>query len=244
MEGLPPSFHSFSRLPVEVQRAIWYLSLPLRVLEVDEPVFWDMVDDHGIDGLATICTLDHTTWLNRRPPLITRVCRLSRSVAFAAGDFIPPRNRDGRPLRSKHWTLSRISNSSVWKDREHDSFHINWTLNAEWEKGDSIGLFSDPDWTAERIVAPRASGRASLMLQAFVTQMDVDEYESPGFGQARFTMPLPPLILRELKVLQMLPEWLARCYAHRHHPLRRAKGREDRSLWYLRRRFCACRRCV
>lgn len=50
----------------------------------------DILDNHGSSPWLTICTLNRTTWLNTRPPLICRVCRLSRSVAFAAGVFVAP----------------------------------------------------------------------------------------------------------------------------------------------------------
>lgn len=208
MESLDQPFHSFCRLPVELQRMVWRYCLPPRVIEVDAPVRWDMLDDHGVDALATICTLRRTTWLNQRPPLITRVCRLSRSTAFEVGSFVAPRTCDGRLLNPKRWPPSRIAKHSTWKDRAHDSLHLNWTLNAEWENGSPISPFEEPERTAETIIVPGGSGNVSLMMQAFVSEFEAEQYDWYGFRRPRFPMSLQPHTLQELNVFQMVPEWL------------------------------------
>ncbi|OBT99194.1 hypothetical protein VE01_02665 [Pseudogymnoascus verrucosus] len=70
------SFPLFPRLPVELQRRIWELCLPARIVELDL---------QGTDIVPTSCSLQQTSQINSRASLATRICRESRSVAFLAG---------------------------------------------------------------------------------------------------------------------------------------------------------------
>lgn len=68
-------FVHFGRLPFELRRDIWKLALPKhRVMEIDRPL-----------GDNTKHNDNKASFANSRPPLITRVCRESRSVAFEEG---------------------------------------------------------------------------------------------------------------------------------------------------------------
>ncbi|KFY38787.1 hypothetical protein V495_06370 [Pseudogymnoascus sp. VKM F-4514 (FW-929)] len=70
------SFPLFPRLPIELQRRIWELCLPARIVELDV---------QGTDIVPTTCSLQKTSLINSRAPLATRICRESRSVALLAG---------------------------------------------------------------------------------------------------------------------------------------------------------------
>ena len=72
-----PSFPLFAKLPVELQCRIWELCLPTRVVELDL---------QGTDMVhPTSCSLRPTSLVNSRPPIATRICPQSRSVAQLAG---------------------------------------------------------------------------------------------------------------------------------------------------------------
>lgn len=70
------SFPLFPQLPVELQRRIWELCLPARIVELDL---------QGTDIVPTSCSLQSTSQINSRIPLAMRICRESRSVALLAG---------------------------------------------------------------------------------------------------------------------------------------------------------------
>jgi hypothetical protein len=82
-------FALFPRLPPELRRAVWTECMPHRVIEVDAPnEVWQL----------TYCELKTTSRLNRRYPIITRVCRESRDVAFQTG-----------------YDLQRVHDAEGWK---------------------------------------------------------------------------------------------------------------------------------
>lgn len=81
------SFTKFPNLPTELRRAIWRCCLPLRVYELDGAfarVIFGVVDPQK----SLPCSLHIPSALNVRPPVITRVCRESRELAFEEGSFV------------------------------------------------------------------------------------------------------------------------------------------------------------
>lgn len=79
------SFELFPRLPIELQRRIWELCLPARVVELDLPATDGALDRLAANKAPFLCTLQPTSNINSRVPLATRICRESRSVALLAG---------------------------------------------------------------------------------------------------------------------------------------------------------------
>jgi hypothetical protein len=77
------SFHPFPRLPKELQLAVWTACLGHRVVELDEPHpdLHVLNLDRELDG-STGCQFWHTSYINRQPSVLTRVCRDSRAVAL------------------------------------------------------------------------------------------------------------------------------------------------------------------
>lgn len=61
--------------------------------------------------------------MNGRPPVISRVCRESREVAFETGN-VPVFSED-IPLDAQ-WS-SGNSVTDPWLDHARDSVHLNWT---------------------------------------------------------------------------------------------------------------------
>ncbi|KAJ5355475.1 uncharacterized protein N7496_012687 [Penicillium cataractarum] len=119
MEKNDREFHYFSQLPTESRLAVWRECLPIRVVEIDYP--WD----DGVNWSRPYrppCTLQKTTNINRCPPVISRVCRESRLVAFEAGHY---RDR-GSPPREARW-ISDLEVDQSWIDPSRDLIHLNWT---------------------------------------------------------------------------------------------------------------------
>jgi len=112
-------FHLFPRLPLEIREVIWQLCLPHRVCELDyiqANVLYDGIDE------PWPCELSETTTINSRPPIVTRICRGSRAVAFRKGGFLS--NGDDRPL---HAQWQNLANEKPWLDLSRDTLHVNWT---------------------------------------------------------------------------------------------------------------------
>lgn len=105
------TFSLFRKLPTELRLIIWRLCLPRRVHELDQPS----------NGYALLsCNLFSTTHINGHPPVLTRVCRESRAVAFEA------HNRFSEELPPEARWCSR-ARADGWLDSAQDSVHLNWT---------------------------------------------------------------------------------------------------------------------
>lgn len=85
-------FHPFPRLPLELREEIWRLCPPHRVhrvQEIDDPnarIVWEIC---GLEEDKISCGFYPTSRSNDRPPLLTRVCHESHSVACRTGEWIP-----------------------------------------------------------------------------------------------------------------------------------------------------------
>ena len=134
MPTIARGFPLFPKLPTELREAIWRLCLPYRVSELDLPVP-DLVFDKG----QLACELQATTQANNLPPLVSRVCHESRSVAFKAGSILSFDNRDP-PLEAR-WS-SNLMMGDRWRDRARGSVHLNWqaVYEAEWDYTDGSPL--------------------------------------------------------------------------------------------------------
>lgn len=116
MELQEKHFDFFSQLPTELRLLIWRLCLPNRVPELDYP--W--VRSVDFDPLHPTCRLMHTTDLDRKAPVLTRVCHESRLVAFETGGY-----RDH--ARSELWNSNLLVRKKSWLDPRRDTIHLNWT---------------------------------------------------------------------------------------------------------------------
>lgn len=123
-----PSFPRFLHLPKELRDAIWRFCLPHRVIEVDFPdVQWycneryqyGVDDDDALlrpDGTRYKCRLHHATRINSTPPIISRVCHESRSIALESAQlhtFID------RPTRGAFV-------SAAWVDHARDTLFLHY----------------------------------------------------------------------------------------------------------------------
>lgn len=112
------TFYLFPRLPRELRDAVWRECLPHRVAEIDIPLglvslgVWlpgrdaDVWDEDGRtvhgDQEGRGCYMEQTTRINSAPPVITRVCRESRMVAFETGRLLRhDPGRHGMQLRRR-----------------------------------------------------------------------------------------------------------------------------------------------
>lgn len=111
-------FHFFSQLPTELRLAIWRICLHNRVDEIDYP--WD----EGVNFYPNLppCKLQQTTDINRRAPVISRVCHESRMVAFETGYY----RDEGWPPQEAPWH-SNLLVERTWLDPCRDIILLNWT---------------------------------------------------------------------------------------------------------------------
>ena len=112
-------FTFFPKLSPELRRAVWIQCLPHRVIEGGPPCNYD----------AKYCELDCTTNLNTRYPVITRVCRESREVAFENGGPLrfPRYDGDGESTDDSSW--DEWADSLLprqWFSPARDIFHLSY----------------------------------------------------------------------------------------------------------------------
>lgn len=148
-------FHRFLQLPLEMREDIWSYCLPYRVCEMDclimcEPEWSDDWE------CGTPCRLDHTSQVNQSPPLITRVCRESRLVAFRAGGLF----RRGDRLSDAAQRYRFVYNF-MWQDPARDMAHSNWTPEANTMCGGPLREKAPLSYLVRQ--ASHLSGPASLM---------------------------------------------------------------------------------
>lgn len=92
---------------------VWRFCLPHRVVELDRPF--------GEHSYASPCDEGATCDLNMCPPVITRVCRESRSVACESARYV---KLEAHP--SPDLSMDFPLNESLWIDYSRDSVHVNW----------------------------------------------------------------------------------------------------------------------
>ncbi|KAI0378898.1 hypothetical protein F5Y04DRAFT_283269 [Hypomontagnella monticulosa] len=100
-----PSFGYFRLLPLELRLEIWRYCLPSRVMEVHAACYGASLDGEIFDDYQE----EGGTLVRAKPPLVSRVCRESRSVALEHGGLEPI----GPSL------------TNVWFDKSTDSLSFN-----------------------------------------------------------------------------------------------------------------------
>jgi len=163
-------FRFFSQLPTELRLAIWRKCLPNRVVEIDYP--WD----EGVNFYPNLppCKLQQTTNINRRGPVISRVCRESRYVALETGHYLDK----GLPPEEAPWR-SNLRLERTWIDPSRDTIHLNWTpCYSAGYYGDGSAL----DFLAWN--AAKACG-GSFMFDYLDHTLDGEVYLEERFGALR-----------------------------------------------------------
>lgn len=171
-----------------------------------------MIHDLDDGDTKTVCTLLRTTYLNSRPPLVSRVYRTSRSVAMETGRLVVPEFEGAYEYQP------------VWTDPVRDSRHLNWTGALNLRRNGDTNPFDFPTETIEKLnEEPTPAGTPSLMIDSFVTGTSAQSYLKYGTQPVweRLGHPVPnlaqqlstnsrlfPNSARELRFLQMVPEWL------------------------------------
>ena len=136
-------FPQFPRLPPELRFAIWCECLPNRVVELDYP--WDEGTCMLLDPPP--CKLRQTTDINRKLPVISRVCRESRLIALEKGNYYDY-GEVSPPVEAEWISHSHVERS--WVDPSRDTIHLNWTpcYEAEhWADGSALDYLA---WSAAR----------------------------------------------------------------------------------------------
>lgn len=106
------TFPRFPDLPVELRLMIWSYCLPHRVMELD-------MSTRAI-GPPLPCGLTLTSTLNGLPPLISRVCHESRTVALQSRSMIP----EADVPEEASWLFAMKTQHPI--DPLRDIIHLNW----------------------------------------------------------------------------------------------------------------------
>lgn len=126
---LDDTFRLFPQLPIELRVEIWRLCLLHRVSEMDYPVDFMIYGSADPDDGEYACSLRSTSIDNTRPPLLTRVCRESRRIAFESGNFLPVLSSRAIDSLCKPpkvaWYATNRSNPNRWQAPSRDSAHLN-----------------------------------------------------------------------------------------------------------------------
>ncbi|RLL96201.1 hypothetical protein CFD26_101818 [Aspergillus turcosus] len=167
MSALEGVFYLFPKFPTEIRLAIWRNCLPQHIMELD-----DQQDDLIWDEPP--CRMNwKITWTNKAPPVIARVCRESRAVAFESGSpqLLPDPNITD---------TQRFSNYMIkhpWLDTARDSVHLNWepAVDIEWQSYD----WGDPVRCLMWYAARTRCRQASIMLGLLQDFQQRDDSNQP-----------------------------------------------------------------
>lgn len=127
------TFLYFPKLPQELRDSIWRLCLPCRVVELDPldaRLNLETLIAYGSDSDIEIRPpkehlMSRTSKLNAASPVISRVCREARRVAFEKGGFMDrPFENPSQPKRPR-----------TWFDKERDVVHLHWNARIERHLG-------------------------------------------------------------------------------------------------------------
>jgi hypothetical protein len=206
-------FHPFPRLPTELRQEIWRLCLPHRVCEMDDPAAFIVYESYESDYKVP-CGLLSTSRSNTRPPLLTRVCRESRGVAFATGTWYPYLDWRGAGWFAgpgeADWNTGNVIDKGFWQDPSRDSAHMNWTSSYDIDFGTTI--YGHP-LTSLAEEAKGLNGSASFMLDALEDGWDWKPYISnltslaTNLPVSPGPLPIPPSG-QNPAALKLLPEWM------------------------------------
>ncbi|KAK6437118.1 hypothetical protein LTR95_006682 [Oleoguttula sp. CCFEE 5521] len=172
------TFPRFPSLPKELRLRIWTYCLPHRFVELDHPI-----PDHIFSSPLPCTHFTDTTFINRRPPLITQVCCEARQVGLETGAPLEDIFQPGRPDEASF--SSGTSIQAPWLDRTKDAVHMNWTGALEPLYGSDGDAISSLPWDAKY-----CTGVASLRVEFFD-----DNYHEAG------SVDVPAALPEELKSL-------------------------------------------
>ncbi|KAH0171372.1 hypothetical protein KCU67_g2214, partial [Aureobasidium melanogenum] len=202
------TFHPFPQLPTELREEIWRYCLPHRVSEMDNPanfiVYFTREDD---DNDKRPCSLGMTTFNNNHPPLLTRVCRESRRIAFQSGNWATVIREKGNLHRASEpeWEAMNFIYYDYWQDPLRDSAHLNWTPAYDAD----LGCTTDGHPLKSLVQESKLlNGSASIMLDYMSdTLMELEPFDKPITQQLE-NIPIQHDKQEDLAALKLLLEWL------------------------------------
>lgn len=204
------NFHPFPRLPLELREEIWRLCLPHRVYELDRPIerfVYDVLEEED-DNIPF--WLWRTSRSNVRPPLLTRVCRESRRVAFATGKWVSYLRwrRDAWSVDGPYeadWSTGNVIDEGFWQDPSRDIVHLNWTSLYDIDFGSRMASHPLTSLAQE---AMRLNGSAAFMLGEMTDETGEGEPFDEPISQWFDRIPLDEGKHEDLAALRLLPEWM------------------------------------
>ena len=180
-------FAFFPLLPTELRWLIWEACIPHRNVELELPMRIDSDDTTGGD-----CELRSTLLRNLQPPLITKVCRESRKIAFKNGEirhhtFITP--TASFPRRISYWFSTKYDSHVLYRtiaegpNRERFIWNKIPQLNAQDTQNWYIGRF--PSYSDDSLYRFLDAGhypefpQQTVCLRVFVLHMNASGASDP-----------------------------------------------------------------
>ncbi|KAI1141766.1 hypothetical protein F5Y05DRAFT_272393 [Hypoxylon sp. FL0543] len=163
MEPQGPAFPLFPRLPTELRLAVWRECLPHRVVELQLPHSDVAFTYQRGQGQLEPCKLELATYKNNRPPVISRVCRESRAVAF---ETVGRLGRDPDEASDNHWD-HRFAVREPWLDTARDVIHLHYdeSWDLDYAKPTSGNPMRYAVWVASRTKSNQVSVNLMLLLR-------------------------------------------------------------------------------
>jgi hypothetical protein len=193
-------FKHFPKLPAELREEIWRLCLPYRVCELETPApeLLFMKPSPTFNG-PWPCELLHTSYMNKRLPLISKVCHEARYVALKNG-AIARQKTDRWPWGEGVWGSTQDLRDT-WQDPQRDIVHRHWTraYEAYYDFDVSNKPISHLVYTARQMRNGGSLMAESLFDHCFSWPCNDDCELS--------TRPLPPDRIKALEALLEVPEW-------------------------------------
>lgn len=202
------TFHNFSLLPAELRREIWRYCLPHRVGEIDDPSAVMIYNTYSPETKEP-CSLYWTGTRNNCPPLLTRVCHESRSIALESGAWFSRLVfRKGATRCRPHeisWEAGNAIDRGRWWDPLRESAHMSYTPSYDVEslyfyfQGNPLAVLAEQ--------AKESNGNASFMLEYMTDYLG--EEQEPFDGSSWYRQrPLCPSKEEDTAGLKLLPAWL------------------------------------
>jgi hypothetical protein len=195
MADLTAEFKQFPKLPAELREEIWRLCLPYRVCELDAP------DPELVFSKPSLtfngprpCELLYTSYMNKRPPLISRVCHEARHVAFKNGSIVRQK-ADLWSWGEGGWGSTQDLRDT-WQDPQRDIVHRHWTRS--YEAYYDFDVSNKP--ISHLVHAARKMRNGGSLMAGFLFDHSFSDCKMS-------TRPLPSDGTKALEALLELPEW-------------------------------------
>ena len=181
----------------------------------------------------------NTTYMNGRPPLISRVCHESRCVSLSSLADSRTSTHSEWPAKAQwqHGWRFGSSNWQNWRDRTRDAVHLNWepAYDADWGPGGGRALpclaWDASHGSAGGSMMPECPYSGTLTAHSIFDESDEDYIPEVPTPPDYIETPLSPnMNSATFEAIQQLSKWMVvmRVLVVHSQPQSR---RDDRPVW-------------